>query len=394
MKKVNQWIALLCAVLLCAGLLPAAFAAEDKIIAKGTGGEGITWTLTDDGILTVSGNGPITDKEEIEYNDDGEISSISKLDSISWQLDAVLEPMTKGRSVKDAAMLRYNFVKTLILEEGITSVPDNEFDTIYPRTIVLPATLQELGYAAINAQFAESVTVNGKDTIVTSGILIASYHSGAKPYASIDKALAASAAAEAKSDKISRQVSIVYDTRSAYEIKRGLNPDTTKKEFLAYFNETYGKSYTKLTQCISYGLKRINKIFGTDFSSIQEVFIEVKQEDGSISLELNQQIEEKIWAMYDANDISPRLDTGYIGEIDLNGDQKAYTWLTVSGPSGSDAEEAAKASGLPFHATTAPEKPTLLQRVRQFFEQLQAKIETMLFLLKLSLPGFALPKLS
>ena len=84
MKKTNKLLALLLSVLLVLSLLPTAFAADDPVIASGGDGVNAKWTLTEGGVLTVSGNGPIVDQDEIEYDEDGEISSISKLDCIGW----------------------------------------------------------------------------------------------------------------------------------------------------------------------------------------------------------------------------------------------------------------------------------------------------------------------
>ena len=392
MKHIRKLLALVLAALLLCSVLPSAFAADSKVIASG-GLNGITWTLTEDGDLTVSGNGPIADKDNYEYDENGEVSSIEKIDCIGWQIDACIQAMEEGLSAKDASLLRHTFVKTLILEEGITSVPDGEFDIVYPRTIILPATLQTLGNASINAQFTESLIVNGKDTVVNGGLYISAYRTGETPYASIDKAVAAVAKMEAKSAKIEQKMNIVYDTGLAFEIKEGLYKDMTKKEFLATFNETYGKSYTKLSQCISFGIKRINKTFGTNYSSINEIFTVINEEDGSYSIERDEKIDDVIGAMHDANDITARLDYIYLGEIESGGEKTAYQWLTVSAPSGSNAEKAAKTDGLPFNATTPPEKVTFLQKVQQFFEKLKTRLEVLVTMFKLSLPHFDLPKL-
>ena len=391
MKHIRKLLALVLAALLLCSVLPSAFAADSKVIASG-GLNGITWTLTEDGDLTVSGNGPIADNDNYEYDENGEVSSIEKIDCIGWQIDACIQAMMEGRSAKDAAMLRYGFVKTLVIEEGITRVPDGEFDIVYPRTIILPSTLEQLGNSAINGHFAQSLVVNGKDTTVSGGVLISAYHNGETPYASLEEAVEARADADAQAAQIEKKTAIVYDTRLAYEIKEGLNQDMTKQEFLAAFNETYGKSYTKLVQCISYGVKQINKNFGTSYTGVEEIFTVTKESD-YYNIDMDETLDNTIMAMYDAVDPSARLDYNYLGEIESGSDKTPYTWLTVSGPSGSDAEEAAKASGLPFNATTPPEKVTFLQKVQQFFAKLKEKIETMLFLLKLSLPHFDLPKL-
>ena len=67
MKKPKTLLSVLLAALLAAFLLLPAFAAGGGVVLSGTAGEGVTWKLTEDGVLTVSGSGPIVDKKEVEY---------------------------------------------------------------------------------------------------------------------------------------------------------------------------------------------------------------------------------------------------------------------------------------------------------------------------------------
>ena len=112
MKHIRHFLALVLAALLLCSVLPSAFAADSKVIASG-GLNGITWTLTEGGVLTVSGNGPITDKENYEYDENGEVSSIEKIDCIGWQVSAFFEQMTEGFGVAELERARFDFVKTL-----------------------------------------------------------------------------------------------------------------------------------------------------------------------------------------------------------------------------------------------------------------------------------------
>ena len=134
MKKTNKLLALLLSVLLVFSLAATAFAVDSDVIATGGDGVNTTWTLTKDGTLTVSGNGPIVDKEEIEYDENGEVSSINKLDCIGWQINEVWDKLTVNMSAGDAARTRFDFVKTLVIEEGVTEIPSYEFSDLFPRT--------------------------------------------------------------------------------------------------------------------------------------------------------------------------------------------------------------------------------------------------------------------
>ena len=173
MKKTNKLLALLLSVLLVFSLAATAFAADSDVIANGSDGVNTTWTLTKDGTLTVSGNGPIVDQDEIEYDENGEVSSINKLDCIGWQINEVWDKLTANMSAGDAARTRFDFVKTLVIEEGVTEIPSSEFSDLFPRTIVLPASLQTLGYEAVDASYCEKLTIANPNLEVFGNIKIA-----------------------------------------------------------------------------------------------------------------------------------------------------------------------------------------------------------------------------
>ncbi len=382
MKQTKKWLALLLTVLMLIGLLPAAFAADDKVIAKGELNK-ISWTLTEGGVLTVSGNGPITDKENYEYDENGEVSSIEKIDCIGWQVSAFFEQMTEGFGVAELERARFDFVKTLVIEEGITAIPDDEFSDVYPRTITLPSSLETLGAAAINAKYAESLTIGSSDLPMFGGIYIPGCRDGQKPFASVDEAIDTTVNAEVKIDKISRKTAFVYDLQAAYELVKGIDNGLTKKEFLAYFNETYGKSYTKLSSCINFCLKKTNKYFGTNYTSAEQVFSLVKDEFFTY-LERDPALDEKIQSMYDAVDISDRIVFISFGNEECT-DVTPYHWLTVKAPSGSPAEAAAKKYGLTFESTAPAKKLTFLEKIQQFFDKIKEYFETLCFMTKLQL---------
>ena len=392
MKLTKKCFSLLLCALMIVCAMPIAFAAADDVIATGDGGEGIVWTLTEGGVLTVSGNGPIVDKEEYEYDDEGEIVCISKIDCLGWQVSAFFEQMTEGYTVADLERARFDFVKTLVIEEGITAIPDDEFSDVYPRSITLPSTVEEIGASAINAGYAESLTIGNKDLPMFGGVYIPGYRDGAKPFASIDEAIDATVDSEVKIDKINRKAAYLYDLQAAYEIKIGIDNGLTKADFLAYFNEAYGKSYTKLITCINFCLKKVNKYFGTDYSSADEVFSLIEDE-GFSYLERKPALDEKMQAMYDAVDISDSMVRISFGNEECC-EVTPYHWLTVNAPSGSTAEKAAKKYGLTFNPTTEPEPVvnSCLGKVKQFFAKIKARIETVLMLLRLQL-GSAIPGL-
>lgn len=385
MKKTTRFFALLlCACLLCSAL-PTAWAAEHSIIARGADDGSTTWTLTDDGTLTISGNGPITDTIEEETDPDGSVYTIT-LDCIGWQIAAAFEEQAQGLSKAETERARFDFVKTLVVEEGVTAIPDNEFDAFYPRTIVLPASMQRVGGSAINANFAESLTVNGKDTTVAGGLRIATWHKGQTPFASLDEAIDAYIAAEVELDKISMKDRLVNDLATAYAVRDSLTDEMTAPEYLAYFNETYGTDFTEPEECIRFALNALNRDFGTSYTRVEDVLTYVQDEFGG-SFERDAALSEKFAELYAKVEISPRLDTIALGEENVE-DQNAYQWLTVYAPSGSKAQEAAKCNSLPFRSTQEEQEekePTFFERMQQFFAGLKSKIETMFAMFRLSL---------
>ena len=206
MKKTTRLLALLLSLLMVLSLTATAFAADDPVIASGGDGVNAKWTLTEGGVLTVSGNGPIVDEEEIEYDEDGEISSISKLDCIGWQISAVWDKLAENMSAGDAARTRFDYVKTLVIEEGITEIPDGEFDSFCPRTIRLPLSLQKLGSEAINARYCESLTIPNPELQIFAQIPVAGYSKDAKPFSSIDDAIDGQVAFETKTNELSQKL--------------------------------------------------------------------------------------------------------------------------------------------------------------------------------------------
>ena len=96
-----------------------------SVVAEGTCGEDLTWTLNDRGILTVSGTGAMED-----YNQD--------------------EPW---RNYQDAIL-------KVVLEEGITRVGNYSFKQYASlNTVILPDTVESVGYAAFSGTALRSVAI-------------------------------------------------------------------------------------------------------------------------------------------------------------------------------------------------------------------------------------------
>lgn len=346
-----------------------AFAAEDTVVAKGTGGEGITWTLTEGGVLTVSGKGPIVDDIFVEEYDDGSWST-QVLDSIDFQLSDYFNEATDGMSIEERENFRYSYVKTLIIEEGITEIPENEFINIYPGTIVLPSTLENIANRAVNGIFAESLTVNSKALQINGGVTIAGYDDGAQPFASLKEAKSAAVTAEVETTKLSEKIDKVYDLQTAYSITKDIDVDLTAEELIEILNERYGTEFANLDDVIAYCVAAANELFETNYESADEI-VTVTEDEFGTSVELIPELNDRVTEMYDSVSIYDRLSTSEIG-TEANEYFKLYNWTTVYGPSGSDTESCAKLSGLKFVPTDEeePQDDSFMGKVKAFFNKI------------------------
>lgn len=124
MKIMKKSFSVLLTVLLALSAFSAvASAADENVLLTGTAGTGITWLLTDDGVLTVSGSGPIQDEIAYDYDDNGEIISSQTLNSIAFSLTEYYDGQTAGMDVAAAERFRFNLVREIVIEEGITVYP-------------------------------------------------------------------------------------------------------------------------------------------------------------------------------------------------------------------------------------------------------------------------------
>lgn len=107
------------------GYVDMASAENANVVASGTCGENLTWSLTDTGLLTFSGTGPMEDYHNPLVMDDS---------------NAKDPPWTDGSSVP---------VRAVVVEEGVTSVGVGAFcgcTELY--SVTLPASVTGIGAAA------------------------------------------------------------------------------------------------------------------------------------------------------------------------------------------------------------------------------------------------------
>ena len=137
--KTNRWIAALLALCMLLTWLPSttAWAAETEV-ASGSDGNNLTWVLTDDGTLTISGTGEMED--------------------YGW---------------RSAPWYDYReMITTVIIEEGVTNIVRYAFqDCGSMKSITLPESLTSIGfYSFANCSSLESIVIPDGVTSIDSSV--------------------------------------------------------------------------------------------------------------------------------------------------------------------------------------------------------------------------------
>ena len=148
MKNKKRMASLLLAGCMAISAMPIAFAAdveqpavvsdEEQKPTSGTCGEQVTWSLSEDGTLTISGTG------EME-NYDG-INNFPE-----WDRDLVQNIVIESgvTSIGDGAFSYSNRLKSIAIPEGVTRIGKNAFwDCENLETVTLPDSLEEIGESA------------------------------------------------------------------------------------------------------------------------------------------------------------------------------------------------------------------------------------------------------
>lgn len=112
------------------------------ITGYGTCGENLTWTLTYDGVLTISGTGEMTD-----YPNFADVPWNAYREKI---LSVVMEPGVT--SVGGYAFFQCINMTSVEMPEGVTSIGDNAFSACRNLTsVVIPESVTNIGFAAFMA---------------------------------------------------------------------------------------------------------------------------------------------------------------------------------------------------------------------------------------------------
>ena len=359
MKTLKTSLALLLSLLLAFGLTASVFAAGDGVVLSGTAGDGVTWQLTDDGVLTVSGSGPIVDHKVVEGDEDGS-SSVTEFESIGTLIYDYYSAQTAGMSVADAERARFALVREIIVEEGITVVPEDEFDFFYPRKITLPSTLTELGFQAINAVFAEEVLIKSA-SFPYAQFKVAAYHSDAEPYPDLEAAIDGYIAQQEDIDRFGNDRLPLELLRFVYSIQSGAYAAEEEEiaDTLVYYNEAFGEEADSLEDLVPTALSLLNARFGTDYTAPDQIFTVEEAEWGTEVV-----TDEALQSLVDA-EMERVNDTSRLEELILYPDPQegfiAYQWLTVTAPGKSSAAENCRIAGVKFVSLDGSEAEGLCQ---------------------------------
>ena len=354
MKLIKVSVSLFLAFILAVSAVSVAFAEGDngEVVLSGTAGEGITWTLTGKGLLTVSGKGAIEDDIDYEYDDEGEVSSWSKNGSIGMSVGeyiiGVIENHTAEEfSTREIAEIELNTVTEIVVEEGITAIPEDEFGSLYPRKITLPSTLEEIGYNAINAMYAEEIIIPS-DKIDVFQFSIPAYRDGAQPYGSLDDAKEGYIQHRISEEKFLKDIAPYNILGEIYGLQNGVYQydEDEMSEALKNINEALGTDYDNLDDIAAAALEKVNEYFGTDYSAPGEVFYVSEGEFWSEVCAA-----EEIQSLYDSKCEEVFNDDRYFAadfyEKPYEG-RNLYDWLTVYGVKGSAIEKKCNEAGIKF----------------------------------------------
>ena len=330
MKSAKKLASVLFAALLALSTLSTAFAAS-KVILSGTAGPNVRWTLTDDGVLTVSGSGAIIDETETIHNEEYDYDY-----DVTHTIGSAVSDYLYGDAAdpNDTALLRamFDLVKELVVEEGITEIPAHEFDNFCPRKISLPASLEFLGDYAFDASFAESVTILSRALPTVNFIIPCTPTDCENPLTTADEAIQAYLEQNDRLNDFTDSMIPCYALICIVSLQNGLDIDQTAEEILDEYNAALGTNAATLDELAQIALAKLNEHFGTSYTKVSDV-VTTWSEDGftyaTTTDEFDSVLSEKVNSISD-----PRLDSMVFGEAPEEGMTPA-SWFTVTAYSGS-----------------------------------------------------------
>ncbi len=147
-KTCKQILSLALAVMLVLSLVPTVSAAEE--IASGPCGENLTWSLTGDGVLTLSGDG---DMEYFEWEERPWIDYLDQIQSVIVESGVT--------SLSQWAFEACENLTSVSLPEGLKKLDRDVFAATGLTSIYLPASLEEFdAWSMYYAEYMEDVQID------------------------------------------------------------------------------------------------------------------------------------------------------------------------------------------------------------------------------------------
>ena len=141
-------VLLLCAVPLGLGLVNTAYAAET--VDSGTCGDNVTWSLSDDGTLTISGKGCVSDYTAVYDKNTSEFVTDAPWQAAKWYIKAVvIENGVTG--IGEHAFYACRVLERVTIPDTVTSIGDYAFCFCQELTgVTIPNSVTSLGSYIFN----------------------------------------------------------------------------------------------------------------------------------------------------------------------------------------------------------------------------------------------------
>lgn len=399
-------------------LCTVAFAVDEKpaVPTSGKCGDNVDWSLTD-GVLTISGTGVVaplvrqvwnenaiyhegyTDEETGDWVDDYYEGAYEDESYFPWD-DAIEAAVYAALGVEDddafygvimndmGAYYRAMFtaVRKLVIGEGITEIHEDAFDGAFmPEIIILPSTLEKV--SGLNAMLAKELVINNPNISFEVSEVAVLGLVGENPYASRDAALNAlfgalpymseaggmfpeiAAELQKTADSFAEQIAEINAIEGASEEDKAAAIASIQQSaqfYVEMYQKYYGMTADTLEGLVAEAIAKTNEVFGTSFTSVDEMFVVVDEETGetapSPALEAAYAAyEEKVEAaeelldtfgMYPLGSEPKTTDEVYNEETGENDEVvielTPTPWLTVYAPAESTAKAAAAISQVKF----------------------------------------------
>ena len=155
----------------------------ENVLHQGTCGENVTWVLTRDGILTLSGTGATKDytaSDETHHPWDGYAENIKKViveegitrlgNYLFYGDYPYLKELELGNTVSQIGQHAFEYlpITKLTLPDSVTAIGDFAFASTYLETVSIGAGLQSIGVGAFSHTRANRYTVSSSNPYFTT----------------------------------------------------------------------------------------------------------------------------------------------------------------------------------------------------------------------------------